>query len=159
MTQRAGFPHSDIRGSTFARNSPRLFAACHVLHRRSVPRHPPGALLMLDPPPRTGTNPVTRQQRPTQRFVYPVKTSCSDARADHTTRNAPARSAARRMSPLHPMTYLSTMSKTPPTRTPFGSATYAILPRRPKPTLAKPDAGRVPPRPDPQTPNRRHRSA
>lgn len=46
---RAGFPHSDIRGSKFARNSPRLFAACHVLHRLSVPRHPPGALETLDP--------------------------------------------------------------------------------------------------------------
>ena len=41
----SGLPHSDIRGSTGARPSPRLFAACHVLHRLSVPRHPPNALL------------------------------------------------------------------------------------------------------------------
>jgi hypothetical protein len=40
-----GLPHSEIRGSTGARPSPRLFAACHVLHRLSVPRHPPDALL------------------------------------------------------------------------------------------------------------------
>jgi hypothetical protein len=28
-------------------SSPRLFAACHVLHRRPVPRHPPCALIRL----------------------------------------------------------------------------------------------------------------
>jgi hypothetical protein len=43
-----GFPHSDIFGSKFARNSPKLFAACHVLHRLSAPRHPPNALMTLD---------------------------------------------------------------------------------------------------------------
>ena len=43
-----GFPHSDIFGSKFARNSPKLFAACHVLHRLSAPRHPPNALITLD---------------------------------------------------------------------------------------------------------------
>jgi hypothetical protein len=44
-----GLPHSEIPGSTIARISPGLFAACHVLHRLSVPRHPPDALLLLDP--------------------------------------------------------------------------------------------------------------
>ena len=43
----AGFPHSDIPGSSLACSSPRLFAACHVLPRRSVPRHPPCALSRL----------------------------------------------------------------------------------------------------------------
>src|SRR5438876_12009314 len=42
-----GLPHSEIAGSTFARNSPALFAACHVLHRLVVPRHPPNALIAL----------------------------------------------------------------------------------------------------------------
>src|SRR4051794_31654626 len=37
--------HSEIPGSTIARISPGLFAACHVLHRLSVPRHPPDALI------------------------------------------------------------------------------------------------------------------
>jgi hypothetical protein len=46
-----GLPHSDIHGSTPARGSPWLFAACHVLHRLLVPRHPPNALLILDIPP------------------------------------------------------------------------------------------------------------
>src|ERR1700721_1785259 len=43
-----GLPHSDIHGSKPARGSPWLFAACHVLHRLLVPRHPPNALLMLE---------------------------------------------------------------------------------------------------------------
>ena len=41
-------PHSDIHGSKPARGSPWLFAACHVLHRLLVPRHPPNALLLLE---------------------------------------------------------------------------------------------------------------
>jgi hypothetical protein len=41
---REGLPHSEIPGSPIARISPGLFAACHVLHRLSVPRHPPDAL-------------------------------------------------------------------------------------------------------------------
>lgn len=45
---RGGFPHSDIFGSKFARNSPKLFAACHVLHRLCMPRYPPNALKALD---------------------------------------------------------------------------------------------------------------
>ena len=44
FTSRCGFPHSDIHGSTGARPSPQLFAACHVLHRLLAPRHPPNAL-------------------------------------------------------------------------------------------------------------------
>jgi hypothetical protein len=43
-----GFPHSDISGSKYVGNSPELFAAYHVLHRLSVPRHPPNALVVLD---------------------------------------------------------------------------------------------------------------
>ncbi len=41
------FPHSDIPGSKSACDSPRLIAACHVLHRLLVPRHPPHALTSL----------------------------------------------------------------------------------------------------------------
>src|ERR1700736_1851229 len=44
-TLAGGLPHSEIPGSPIARISPGLFAACHVLHRLSVPRHPPDALL------------------------------------------------------------------------------------------------------------------
>jgi hypothetical protein len=48
IPHRGGLPHSDIHGSTPARGSPWLFAACHVLHRLLVPRHPPNALIALD---------------------------------------------------------------------------------------------------------------
>jgi hypothetical protein len=44
-TLSSGFPHSEICGSTGARPSPQLIAACHVLHRLCMPRHPPNALL------------------------------------------------------------------------------------------------------------------
>ena len=43
----AGFPHSDTCGSTGMCPSPQLFAACRVLHRPLVPRHPPCALICL----------------------------------------------------------------------------------------------------------------
>src|SRR5678815_1832114 len=42
-----GFPHSDICGSQDECSLPQLFAACHVLHRLEVPRHPPCALSSL----------------------------------------------------------------------------------------------------------------
>src|SRR5260221_3284600 len=69
-SSRRGLPHSDICGSPGARPSPQLFAACHVLHRLSVPRHPPDALQTLAPllarslsspkrAPRAGTSPAT----------------------------------------------------------------------------------------------------
>src|SRR5215213_350442 len=43
----AGFPHSEIFGSTPACDSPKLFAANHVLHRLLMPRHSPSALSSL----------------------------------------------------------------------------------------------------------------
>ena len=43
----AGFPHSDICGSTPACDFPQLFAANHVLHRLLTPRHSPCALSSL----------------------------------------------------------------------------------------------------------------
>src|SRR5215211_6170365 len=43
----SGFPHSEIPGSKPASGSPRLIAACHVLHRLLAPRHSPYALSSL----------------------------------------------------------------------------------------------------------------
>ena len=43
----AGFPHSEICGSTLICSSPQLIAACRVLLRLSVPRHSPCALYSL----------------------------------------------------------------------------------------------------------------
>ena len=42
-----GLPHSEIPGSQPTSGSPRLIAGSHVLHRLSVPRHPPQALSSL----------------------------------------------------------------------------------------------------------------
>ena len=56
-----GLPHSEIHGSKPARGSPWLIATCCVLHRLSVPRHPPDALQTLDlnstNAPRAGESP------------------------------------------------------------------------------------------------------
>src|SRR5262250_1313046 len=65
----AGLPHSEIRGSKGARPSPRLIAACHVLHRLSVPRHPSNALESLDRSSLAfmhGENRATAESRDTQ---------------------------------------------------------------------------------------------
>ena len=43
----AGFPHSDICGSSDICSLPQLFAAYHVFLRLLVPRHPPCALSSL----------------------------------------------------------------------------------------------------------------
>ena len=61
---RMGLPHSEIHGSTGARPSPWLIAACYVLHRLSVPRHPPNALIALD----RKMNRAQRQPRRTTAF-------------------------------------------------------------------------------------------
>ena len=53
-------PHSEILGSKPARGSPRLFAACHVLHRLLAPRHPPDALAFLGPHQRQPHHDPTR---------------------------------------------------------------------------------------------------
>src|SRR3954454_3748822 len=63
-----GLPHSEIHGSKPARGSPWLIATCCVLHRLSVPRHPPDALQTLDlillHAPRAGESPQKAPPRP-----------------------------------------------------------------------------------------------
>src|SRR5205807_9169617 len=89
-TLAGGLPHSEIPGSPIARISPGLFAACHVLHRLSVPRHPPDALhsrLITDAvpkedaaqPPRTGPRP--HQGKP-RRIPSHAATSHEDTSSD-----------------------------------------------------------------------------
>ena len=80
-----GLPHSDIRGSTIARISPRLFAACHVLHRLLVPRHPPNALITL----------AISKHRP-HAGPNRAKGQCSNNKLRHTT----AHSRAPRQKPI-----------------------------------------------------------
>ena len=66
-----GFPHSDISGSKLARSYPELIAVCHVLHRLSVPRHPPHALCSL-------TEHVSRElsRQPLSSSRYAARPSC-----------------------------------------------------------------------------------
>jgi hypothetical protein len=101
---RGGLPHSDIHGSTPARGSPWLFAACHVLHRLLVPRHPPNALLMLEirqhpparsPPRKDAANPpctgtsharitASRHGPPSRPALPPRRPATRQARTQHT---------------------------------------------------------------------------
>src|SRR2546430_2917191 len=60
---RIGFPHSEIPGSKPACGSPRLIAACHVLLRLLLPRHPPCALSSLTTKFTSHTSLRSRQQR------------------------------------------------------------------------------------------------
>ena len=46
-TLAGGLSHSEIPGSQLTSSSPKLIAGSHVLHRLSVPRHPPQALSSL----------------------------------------------------------------------------------------------------------------
>ena len=71
IPQRGGLPHSDIHGSTPARGSPWLFAACHVFHRLLVPRHPPNALLLLEitEPPSLAIQTIMYRNHPHQAYA------------------------------------------------------------------------------------------
>src|SRR5215831_6993404 len=83
-----GFPHSEIPGSKPACGSPRLIAACHVLLRLLLPRHPPCALSSLttkftqhtaaSPPPRNVAIPSKARNllffRPAQTSSEPPST-------------------------------------------------------------------------------------
>ena len=75
-----GFPHSEILGSKLACSSPRLIAACHVLHRLLAPRHPPYALSSLtikltqhDPSP----DPREKTERVLQALPAPSSGCCA----------------------------------------------------------------------------------
>ena len=77
---RGGFPHSEISGSTPVCGSPKLIAACHVLHRLLAPRHPPYALSSLTfnprnrcrPALRAGINPRMKSTTPPDRLTHCV---------------------------------------------------------------------------------------
>ena len=94
--QRGGLPHSDIRGSPGARPSPRLFAACHVLHRLSVPRHPPDALHVPRPRPAPSTQ-VQRSHGRGQMTDHPRRPPCAIRNRGANTAPADARASASRI--------------------------------------------------------------
>src|SRR5665213_4069290 len=86
-TLAGGLPHSDIHGSTPARGSPWLFAACHVLHRLLVPRHPPNALLMLESNGSPHQVTPTRQPNPMHRNHPRITNPENDPVMDHLTQH------------------------------------------------------------------------
>jgi hypothetical protein len=71
-----GFPHSEIFGSKPACGSPKLIAACHVLLRLLLPRHPPCALSSL----------TTKFTRHTD-FIASIASTLS-SRAEHQFRDS-----------------------------------------------------------------------
>ena len=85
-----GFPHSDIPGSKGVSTSPGLFAAYHVLHRLSTPRHPPDALHSLTPLQQTAatgtqSSPLLAERMncaSVQSLVYLCLLSCLLAQTD-----------------------------------------------------------------------------
>ena len=70
-----GFPHSDIPGSKGALASPGLIAECHVLHRLLPPRHPPNALIALDPIQKKTGPFAWALARPTHPLGFPARKS------------------------------------------------------------------------------------
>jgi hypothetical protein len=70
-----GLPHSDIFGSKPARGSPKLFAACHVLRRLLVPRHPPNALRSLNLFAQCDSDFAACAATSSQCVPYPIQTS------------------------------------------------------------------------------------
>lgn len=76
----AGFPHSEIHGSKPARGSPWLIATCYVLHRLSMPRHPPNALNALDPNPQSHKlRPKASAHSALQLVIYTTTGSVNDS--------------------------------------------------------------------------------
>ena len=67
----AGFPHSDISGSMPMCGSPKLIAACHVLHRFLMPRHSPCALISLTSSAQTALIPLPASLKTSYRSVAP----------------------------------------------------------------------------------------
>ena len=126
----AGFPHSEIHGSTGARPSPRLIAACYVLHRLSVPRHSPNALRRLIRSPNS-----QRRGQPANAMSIGrngiLSTSSLPAQGKNTRGDSPPKTL-----PRAGHTNLSTMSKSGGQRTEDRRQIDARKPRtRPKRSL------------------------
>ena len=84
MPQSGGLPHSEIPGSKGARTSPGLFAACHVLHHLSAPRHPPDALRSLHPPSGNTTGWTTNTKNLNSHPGLPTGTRPAERPRQHT---------------------------------------------------------------------------
>ena len=62
-TAPCGFAHSETPGSSGVCPYPGIFAACRVLRRLPMPRHPPRALRILRPAPRRGARSLILSKR------------------------------------------------------------------------------------------------
>ena len=137
IPQRGGLPHSDIHGSKPARGSPWLFAACHVLHRLLVPRHPPNALIALHTrQPAPGQNPLAGQ--PTHHAQEPSpEPGTTQGTPPRTQRNgkprpAQTRSGARRTASPHHSYSAQLLTPLNPIATPGGTTLGANPSRSPR---------------------------
>lgn len=92
-----GLPHSEIFGSKIAPISPKLIAGCHVLHRLSVPRHPPNALNALEIRPMRRDKPSTH----TSQGVQPRNLGTVTQHLCRSTRNISSPTAARMIAHPH----------------------------------------------------------
>jgi hypothetical protein len=132
-----GLPHSDIRGSTIARISPRLFAACYVLHRLLVPRHPPNALQrLISTFPRNRPDPCG-PGRPISLLIPRQPRQPLEMRALTTPLRAGLRSESR-----SPACRREVLTRNSPSNTRRSSRSRHQSPRRPGPkpsSHAKPD--------------------
>ena len=117
-TLAGGLPHSDIHGSTPARGSPWLFAACHVLHRLLVPRHPPNALLILDIPASPRRMMPHHAQKPSSENQRTVSEICVSAHIDIPAWPFFRTARAVRKRKIHPATSFTTSLN--PRRRPLG---------------------------------------
>jgi hypothetical protein len=96
-----GLPHSEIPGSTSARLYPGLFAACHVLHRLSVPRHPPNALTStLDRKNPSLAETSSARNKPSREDTHPKKPEARTQKPEN--RHPHSTSILLRHSPKHP---------------------------------------------------------
>ena len=136
---RGGLPHSEIPGSPIARISPGLFAACRVLPRLSVPRHPPDALLLrliaITPPAHRGKTRTLHQQGPSPRKLVPAKAGAgthTQAASHEDTLGHTPRARAWRVRLGHMTTPSSPFNQHPPRRssTPPGAQLASGLAKR-----------------------------
>jgi hypothetical protein len=138
-TLAGGLPHSDIHGSKPARGSPWLFAACHVLHRLLVPRHPPNALVSLDNlPPCTGTMASCQRSAVSGQEKVPHGQSI-----ERTTRHALPSSQRTRTAKTTPLNagVLHTCRRSLDAGSKTRAGQNAITPIVPKPARHAPDTG------------------
>ena len=131
-TVSGGLPHSEIPGSKGALASPGLIAECRVLHRLLPPRHPPNALLALDPI-RKKTGPLVRGRNPPARVLLAPVSEVFDPGHPLGRRKDPAaRSAGRSCDRRRPDLAVSVLRLG---KTAIG-ATLPKVRRRPPPHLA-----------------------